>query len=101
MGLDATIRKRPESATTDVKYWRKNWVLQNWIDTNNCDVKLIDLQLMYDLLEFIKDQEQTNTAEGSEGWTPEHWNDFEEDIKDVIQDMESNETYEYTYDAWW
>ena len=100
MGLDGSIRKRPESSTTDVKYWRKNWVMQNWMDTNNCEDRVVYLETMQQLIEFIQDKDNHDYP-GSEEWTQEHWDDFEEDIQDIIADMESNETYIYTYDGWW
>ncbi len=93
MGLDSNIRKRPQQDYIDVKYWRKNWVLQNWIDTNHHDTKLINLKLMYDLLKYIQDEDNHQDS-GSEGWTKEHWSNFEQDIKEIINDMKSNESYE-------
>jgi len=100
MGLDATIRKKPMVETIDVKYWRKNWVLQHWMNSGNCNEKTITIDTMNELLEFI-DEPANRGTDGSEGWTEIHWTDFREDIEIIIQDMEENLTYEYTYDAWW
>jgi len=97
MGLDCFVEKRPKVKKEEVKYWRKNWVLQNWMESENCEDKVITIKTMELLLEFIKDRD----AEGSEGWTEADWEDFEKDIKDIIDDMRANETYEYTYHGWW
>ena len=116
MGLDASIRKRPESttkevhywrknemfqsATEEVHYWRKNWVLQNWMDTENCVDRHINIETMTDLLDYILDEDNHQDS-GSEGWEQDDWDAFADDIRKIIQDMEANETYIYTYDGWW
>ena len=97
MGLDATIYKRPKEQVEEVKYWRKNWVLQNWMESENCVDKVIDEQDMQNLLEFI----DGGTGEGSAGWTDDDWDAFADDVREVIEDMKRNETYEYTYNGWW
>ena len=100
MGLDGTISKRPQEATTDVKYWRKNWVLQNYMESGNCDDKYIDETFMQNLLDETVKMEEEN-YEGSEGWTEDSWDAFRDDIRTIITDMKSNETYIYTYQGWW
>ena len=100
MGLDCYIEKRPAMEKQEVKYWRKNWVLQNYMESENCVDKQIDDVFMENLLaETIKMEEES--FEGSEGWTEDDWDAFRDDIRDVISDMQANETYEYTYQGWW
>ena len=98
MGLDATIYKRPREQVEDVKYWRKNWVLQSWMDTNNGKDEVIDVSTMEDLLEFIGKQEESME---SKGWTDDDWDAFADEIREVIEDMKRNETYVYTYNGDW
>ena len=99
MGLDSSIRKRSVD-TIEVKYWRKNWVLQNWMNTQNCEYKVLSVDMMRDLLEETKEMEKEEYP-GSEGWTPDDWDRFRDEIREVIQDMEEDISNEYTYDGWW
>ena len=40
------IQKKPIVEKEEVKYWRKNWVLQNYMDSENCIDKPIDINFM-------------------------------------------------------
>ena len=100
MGLDCYIHKEPENEQTEVKYWRKNWVLQNWIESANCENKEIDIEYMQELLNYILDTDNHHD-EGSEGWKDDDWDAFADDIREVIIDMKENITYKYTYHGWW
>ena len=100
MGLDANIMKRPKTEYEDVQYWRKNWVLQNWMEEENCVDKRIYESTIEELLEYIKD-EDNHHDEGSEGWTKEDWGVFERQIDHVLVSMRANESYEYIYSSWW
>jgi len=98
MGLDATIYKTPVPESVDVKYWRKNWVLQNWMEAENCVDMLITVSTMESLLEFIDKQEESME---SMGWTDDDWDTFADEIREVIEDMKRDETYEYIYNGGW
>lgn len=100
MGLDCFIEKRPAVKKEEVKYWRKNWVLQEWMESENAVDKPITIDTMNQLLEYILDKDNHDTY-GAESWTDDDWDNFADDIRQVIQDMEANSTYEYTYHGWW
>ena len=100
MGLDANIMKRPKVEYEDIQYWRKNWVLNNWMKAENCVEKPIYESTMEKLLEYIKDEDNHDDY-GAEGWIKLDWDLFEKQIKDILADMRANETYEYVYSPWW
>ena len=70
------------------------------MDSANCVNKSIDIRDMEKLLADTKSLEE-DECEGSESWTEDDWDAFRDDIRSVIEDMQSNETYEYTYQGWW
>lgn len=100
MGLDASIYKRPKNNSREVQYWRKNWVMNNWMNPKNLIDKTIKLEDMERLLNEIPTMKKEG-YDGSERWTEETWELFELQIECIIKDMKANESYEYYYHAWW
>jgi hypothetical protein len=103
MGLDATIYKRPKAEKKEVMYWRKNWILQYWIETENCEVEMIDADTLERFIKYVEE-----TVDGGEelrggggSWDQERIDDMIDQVRTVIEDMKRNESYEYSYEPWW
>jgi len=71
------------------------------MEAENCVDMPVDVDKMEELLKWIDENHGSDTVAGSELWTKDDWDDFRNDIVEVIEDMKSNVTYEYTYNAWW
>jgi hypothetical protein len=101
MGLDINIYKRPRGPKEEVAYYRNNWVLQSWIKAKNCVDKIITVELMEELLDWIDNNFGSNDLKYAEDWDESNWQDFKDSVESIIKDMKANETYEYTYFSWW
>ena len=71
------------------------------MEAENCVDTPVDVDKMEELLKWIDTNNGSDTVAGSELWTKEDWDDFRDDIVEIIEDMKSNVTYEYVYNAWW